>query len=654
MSTKSTTERSVLTFPALLDEQAARSPDAAAIVCEGTQFTFRQARERVNRVANFLLARGARRGTRIGLMFQRGEQPLETLLLLLGILKAGAVYVPLEASLPPHRLSFILEDAAISLVLTLRPLASRLPATSVSPQLAVHCMDELGAEVNRASGESPPEVASPEEGDIAYILYTTGSSTGHPKGVVVGHGSLAHFARVQNAALGVRPGDRATQFFSLGFDASLSDLTMLAAGASLYPLPANALLGGQALLDFLRESAITVGTFVPSIWLTLPSYDLSALRILIVGGEVCPPSLVEKSWRPGRCVFNAYGLTETTVCISLGECEPSGRTPHIGRPFPGIEATIRDGQLRPVPPGVPGHLCVSGACLALGYTDERLTRQRFVPDPLAPSTRLFLTNDEAVASADGTITFLGRLDKARRLKLPGGKLVELDEVEAALLARPDVRECAVEAFEGRIVAFVSLDLADRAGAPAVADEEEERQMLRELDAYLRQRLLDYMCPRAFVILSSLPRTPNDKVDRNALREEVPISWTTGAEAGELTQASTATQRLLAEIVAEMMSAELQRLTLLKSQVAEEEERQPELPTVTWQQVDVARPASEQGALSLDSLDAQDFSRRVLKLCGVTLDNREFFTPLALVAIAVEFLLYQQAGENPPREKGGEK
>lgn len=648
MSTNTTTERSVLTFPELLDEQAARTSDAAAIVFEGVQLTFRQVCEQVNRVANFLLTRGVRRGTRVGLVVQRGEQPVENLLYLLGILKAGAVYVPLEASLPPQRLSFIVEDAGISLILTQRHRALRLPTTRAASPLAVLYMGELQEEVDRASRELPPDAALPDERDIAYILYTTGTSTGHPKGVIVGHSSLSHYARVQNAALGVGPGDRATQFFSLMFDASLSDLTMLAAGVSLYPLPTNALLGGQALLDFMRENAITIGTFVPSIWLTLPSFDLGSLRILIVGGEVCPPSLVQKSWRPGRRIYNAYGLTETTVCISLGECEPSDRAPHIGRPFPGIEVSIRDGQLRPVPPGVAGHLCVSGACLALGYTDEQLTRQRFVPDPFETSTRLFLTNDEAVASPDGTIAFLGRLDKTRRLKLPGGKLVELDEVEAVLLARPDVRECAVEAFEGRIVAFVALDLVGQ----AVSEEEVERQAIRELDAYVRQRLLDYMCPKATVILSSLPRNASDKVDRNALREEVPITWSMEPEGETSTQASTPLQRQLAAIVAEMMTAMLQRMSLLKSQVGDEAEQQQDLPVVSWQQVDVARPPSSQGDLSLDSLDAPIFSLHVLQRCGVTLDNREFFVPLSLVVSAIEFLQYQQAGTNAHREEGG--
>jgi amino acid adenylation domain-containing protein len=580
MSTNTTTERSVLTFPALLDEQAASTPDAAAIVSAGAQLTFRQVCEQVNQVANFLLARGAGRGTRVGLMVQRGEQATKNLLFLLGILKAGAVYVPLEASLPPHRLSFILEDAGISLILTQRHRGLRLPTTRAGSPLTVLCMNEVQEEVDQASRELPPDAALPRERDAAYILYTTGSSTGRPRGVIVGHSSLAHFARVQNAALGVGPGDRATQFFSLMFDASLSDLTMLAAGVSLYPLPPNALLGGQALLEFLRGHAITIGTFVPSIWLTLPTFDLPALRILIVGGEVCPSSLVQKSWRPGRRIYNAYGLTETTVCISLGECEPSDPTPHIGRPFPGIEASIRDEQLRPVANGVAGHLCVSGACLALGYTDEQLTGQRFVSDPLEPDTRLLLTNDEAVASPDGTIVFLGRLDKTRRLKLPGGKLV------------------------------------------------------------------------AYVILPSLPRSASDKVDRNALREEVPITWSMEPEGETITQASTALERQLAEIVAEMMTVMLQRMSLLKSQVGDEAEQLQDLPVVSWQQVDVARPPASQGDLSLDSLDAPVFSLRVLQRFGVTLDNREFFVPLSLVASAIAFLQYQQAGTTALREEGG--
>jgi amino acid adenylation domain-containing protein len=634
----------VLTLPDLLDEQVARTPDALAIVYQGEQFTYREFQERVNRTANFLLGQGVGRGARVGLMVQRGVGVVENILLLFGILKAGAAYVPLEASLPPERLSFILRDAAISLVLTQHPLAAgRAFAFQAASPTRVLCIDELRDELARADKESPPDDALPDERAPAYILYTTGSSTGIPKGVVVGHRSLGHFARVQNEALSIGPGERTTFFFSLAFDASLSDLIALAAGATLYPIPPEALLGGHALLDFLQENAITVATFVPSFWMKLPTRPLPALRLLVLGGEVCPASVVQKSWRPGLRIVNAFGLTETTVCFTLGECDAAGAAPNIGKPFPGIEVSIRDKRLSPVPPGVVGQICVGGECLALGYTDPDLTAQRFVPDPLAPERRVFLTHDLGTMDAEGTLTFLERLDKTRRLKLTGARLVDLDEIEALLWQNPHVKECAVEDFQGRIVAFVTLAreaLEELSGGSEEERERKEREIRLALDGYLRQHLFDYMRPKTYVLLPSQPRTTSDKIDRNALRHEVVITWSVGE--GVPVQASTALERQLAEIVAEMMTIEMQRFSLLGSLVGDETETPQDLPVVTWEQVDVARAATDQGEKSLDSLEAPAFALRGLQRCGVDLDNREFFVPLALVASAIEFLQYEQA------------
>jgi amino acid adenylation domain-containing protein len=658
MHHRMTTACKVSPLTVQVDEQAARTPHAAAIISGDTRISYRELQAQTNRIANFLRNRGVSRGTRVGLLVERGEGEMENILYLFGILKAGAVYVPLDTKLPPERFAFMLSDARIQFVLAPHRLnLSRFPltpGTGSSPQ--VLCMNELKEDVARASSDQPPLDAQPGIRDVAYIMYTTGS-TGKPKGVVVGHRSLAHYARVQNAALGTEPGDRATQFFALTFDASWSDLTMLAAGVSLYPVPANALLGGQALFDFLQDNAITVATFVPSLWLTLPSYDLPKLRLLIVGGEVCPKSLVHKSFRSGRRIYNAYGLTETTVCICMGECKLSDAFPPIGKPFPGIEVSIRDERLHPVVRGVAGHLCVSGVCLALGYTDEELTSTRFVADPLDPSRQIFLTNDEALCAPDGTLTFLGRRDSTRRLKLAGGKLVNLDEIEAVLLSHQDVRACAVEALEGRIVAFVSLvSSASKEAAPIW--EETECRVRKALSGFLRQHLFDYMCPHAYVILPALPRTVSDKIDRIALREEVPITWWVEAETP--VQASTPVERKLAEIVADMLTEKLLMLVVLKKQLEsplfrEEAESPLELPKITWQQVNVAHAATEQGDLSLDSLDAPDFTLRVSERCGVSLENRELFVPLTHVARAVEYL--QQRSDDPgtlaaPRREGG--
>lgn len=386
-----------------------------------------------------------------------------------------------------------------------------------------------------------------------------------------------------------------------------------------------------------------------------PACDLPALRLLILGGEVCPASLVQKTWRPGLRIVNAFGLTETTVCCTLGECAPSGQPPTIGKPFPGIEVSIRDTQVLPVPPGEVGQICVGGQCLALGYTDEALTAQRFVSDPLAPARRLFLTHDLGTMDAKGTLSFVERLDKARRLKLPGAKLVNLDEIEALLWQYPGMNECAVEDSEGRIVAYVSLSPEVLGVLPDDPDEERERKELQArqaLDDYLRQLVYDYMCPKAYVLLPSLPRTSSDKIDRNALRDEITITWQVQRKGNTGVLASTPLERLLGEIVAELMTAMQQRMSLLKSQISDESEQQQDQPLVTWEQVDVSRPPTDQGEMSLDSLDAPDFALRVLQRCGVDLDNREFFVPLAIVASAIEFQQYQQAKANALRTEGG--
>lgn len=654
MHTATTTDRDSKTFSASVARQAARTPDAPALVLGDRRLTFRQMQARSNRVANYLRARGISHASRVGLHVQRGEDQVENLLLLLGIMQVAA-YVPLDSELPPDRLAAVLSDADISLVLTPRRLVPKLADTQAIPVL---CWDELEEELAQSSADELDAFAQPAEEDIAYILYTSGTTRGKPKGVMVGQRSLAYFTHAQNEALLIRPGDRSSQFLSLGFDASFSELSQLAAGAALYPVPADALLGGQSLLQFLQDNAITVGTFIPSVWMSLPSHSLPALRLLVVGGEVCPATLVQRWARPGLRIFNAFGLTETTVCFSLGECINDGAAPGIGRPFPGITVTVRGKGLQPLPVGEAGQLCVSGPCLALGYTDPDLTAERFVSDPLPPHDRLFVTRDRGVENSDGTFRFLERLDKARRLKLPGAILVELDEIEALLLAHPAVRECAVDHVESRILAYVALR-QDTGDAPMSRSVEEWEQIewatMLELDRHLRRSVPGYALPQAYAILSSLPRSTSGKIDRNALLAEVTVTWMQELADGAFRCARTRVERVLAEIVADIRTRDLQEYALAKREatlaIAGESEtaEEPQLPVVTWEQINVAQSPYQQ---RIDSGHGPRYTLDILARLGADgLENREIYAPIEATALAIEFILAQQSEPEEPEEEG---
>ena len=627
------------TFPTLIEHQAQVTPQAIALVGQERQWTYQEMQEDINRVAHFLEAQGMDRQQRVGLVVERGIYTAENIVLLLGIMRAGGVYVPIDAAMPLTRVEEIVRDARIEFLVY-----HRYPLEwAEGPWLGLTLLNLYDQRGQIAQTANTPPACMPCPEDIAYILYTSGSSTGSPKGVMVGHASLAHYIQVQNAVLDPRPGDRATQFFALPFDASFSDLAVLCAGATLCPVPFSALLRGQALVNWMQSECITITTLVPSHVLKLPQAELPNLRLLVVGGEVCPASLVERFWRPWRKIVNAYGLTETTVCCALHECANDGLPPSIGKPLPGVEITIRDADLRPLPAGKPGEIVGAGMCLALGYTDPALTVQRFVADRFSPdpASRLFLTRDRGVMAQDGTICFLGRIDRARRLKCQG-KLVELDEVEGMLSRHPLVRECAVELENGRIVAYCVLWWK----WPVETNPDWEIEAGEMLAEFLRKRLPAYKLPKGYVFLPLLPRkTLSEKIDRLQL-QEIPILWMRGQT---FVPATTAIERRLAEIVAELLKAQLEQLNLLRSvmQSGEHASNQRHTP-ITWEQIDVAKAASEQEPYGLDSMDAPTFVQRIQEVFGVEVEDRELFVPLRQVGELVEYRQQKEYQEQEAR------
>jgi amino acid adenylation domain-containing protein len=479
--------------------RAAQNPRATAVI-DGTQeISYAELNARANRLARHLLKRGVRPETRVCIML---DGRFETIVAILAVLKAGGAYVPLDPAYPAERLAFIMKDAAPAVAVTLSRYAGRLKEGDAGG-LQVIAVDEDAAAIGREEDEDPPSRL--DERNLAYIIYTSGS-TGNPKGVMVEHGGLRNLAEAQARSFGVRPVDRVLQFASLSFDLSVFELSLaLTAGATLCLGVRDVLLFGESLFEQLRAQEVSVAALPPTVLATLPEEDLTALRLLIVGGESCPPELIAR-WARGRRFFNAYGPTETTVWVTASEYGAENVLPPIGRPIINSQLYVLDACLQPVPVGIPGELHIGGLGVTRGYLNHpELTAERFIPHPFGaePGARLYKTGDLVRYHADGQVEFLGRVDQ--QIKIRGYRL-EPGEVEAAIKRMPGVREAVVVAREDvpgekRLLAYFT------AGSDV---------SVNELRRHVRDCLPEHMIPSAFVWLETLPLTPSGKVDRRAL------------------------------------------------------------------------------------------------------------------------------------------
>jgi amino acid adenylation domain-containing protein len=483
----------------LFEEQVERTPESVAVVCAGEALTYGELNARANQLAHYLRGLGIGAEVPVGVCVERST---EMIVGVLGILKAGGSYVPLDANYPLERLSFMLEDTNMPVLLTQERLLDRLPAHWGH----VLCLDADWNEIAAASEANPEKLTTSE--NLAYVIYTSGS-TGVPKGVELAHRGLVNMAQAQTRAFSLRAENRILQFASLSFDASIFELVMsFATGATLYLESRETLLPGASLLRFLREKGITNITLPPSALALLPVEELPDLHTVVVAGEACGAELVARWATNGRRFFNAYGPSEATVWATFAECKDAARRPPIGRPVDNVEAYILDAALQPVPVGVAGELYIGGAGLARCYSKRpELTAASFIPHPFssAPGRRLFRTGDRARYLAHGEIEFLGRFDQQVKVR---GFRIELGEIETALAMHATVLDSVVVAREDapgerRLVAYV-------------VPREQPAPPVDELRDFLSERLPEYMLPSAFVFLESLPLTPNGKVDRRAL------------------------------------------------------------------------------------------------------------------------------------------
>ena len=491
-------------------EQAKRTPEAVALEYEDERVSYRELNERANQLAHRLLRIGVGVEMLVGVCLERS---IEQMVAILGVLKAGAAYVPLDPSYPQARLDYILHDIRATVVLT----ADHSLQTLNNSDAQTICLDTEWPPISDESIENPLNEANATADCAAYVIYTSGS-TGRPKGVLVSHRNLIHStaARIDYYK------EPVTSFLllsSLAFDSSIAGIFWtLCAGGTLVLPPMDYWQRPQLLAEPIASHKISHILTLPSLYdLILEGAEISqlnSLRTVILAGEACPTEVINRHYEliPQVPIFNEYGPTEATVWSSVYACldaRPTAASVPIGRPISNTQIYLLDQQLNPVPIGVPGELHIGGRGISRGYLQHpAVTAERFIPNPFSaePGTRLYKTGDLAHYLPAGNIEFLGRLDYQVKVR---GFRIEPGEIEAVLRRHESVREVIVipredQQGDKRLVAYV------------VSNKEEAVPLVSALRSYLAERVPNYMIPSTFVTLEGLPLTANGKVDRRAL------------------------------------------------------------------------------------------------------------------------------------------
>ena len=490
--------RAVLTAPApasapvsisaVFAAQVAHAPEAVAVRFDGRSTTYRELDEASNRLAHMLVGHGAGPGQCVALLLERSAGAI---IAVLAVLKSGAAYLPIDPMHPRERIGFVLADAAPVAALTTSGLADRL--------------DDCGVRVididDPHIGSFPStDLPGPAFGDIAYVIYTSGT-TGLPKGVAITHHNVTQLIATLDAGL-PHAGVWAL-CHSLAFDFSVWEIFgALLHGGRLVVVPEHISASPEDFHALLVAEHVSVLTQTPSAVAALTPHGLESAS-LVVGAEACPAEVVDR-WAPGRTMINAYGPTETTMCVAISAPLTAGSGgPPIGSPVPGAALFVLDQWLRSVPTGVIGELYVAGAGVGVGYVGRAdLTASRFVACPFGrPGQRMYRTGDLVRWDVGGQLHYVGRADEQVKIR---GYRIELGEVQAALAGIEDVEQAVVIAREDRpgdkrLVGYVT----------GTADPVEIR-------AQLAERLPAYMIPAAVVVLNALPLTTNGKLDIRAL------------------------------------------------------------------------------------------------------------------------------------------
>ncbi len=493
-------------------QQAQQAPVSVAVVFEGLSLTYSELNEQANRLARKLQSLGAGRGTLVGICMERS---LEMVVGLLGILKSGAAYVPLDPDYPRERLAWMLQDADAPVLLIQEKFRERLPETC-SRVLSLDAQWHSDIALYDAANLNVPLTGD----DLAYVIYTSGS-TGKPKAAMNTHEGIRNRLWWGQETFHLSPDDRVLQKTPFSFDVSVWEFFWpLIAGARLVVARPGGHQESSYLVKLIRDQGITIVHFVASmlqVFLEEPDLDgCSTLQRVMCSGEALPLEVKDKFFsRLGCELHDLYGPTEASVEVTWWECKKDDglRTVPIGRPIANTRIYILDQEMQPVPIGVPGELYIGGTGVARGYWRRPdLTAEKFVPDPFsrAGGERLYRSGDVTRYHRDGWIEYLGRADYQVKIR---GFRIELGEIEAALLRQKAVKEAVVIAYEQnpgdkRLVAYL---------VPAEnAAEREEQTLVEELQAGIKEVLAPYMVPSAFVLLEKMPLLPNGKVNRKGL------------------------------------------------------------------------------------------------------------------------------------------
>ncbi|TCP54467.1 amino acid adenylation domain-containing protein [Tumebacillus sp. BK434] len=526
-----------LSIQAQFQAQVARTPDAVAVVFGGEELTFAELDSRANALAHHLVTTcGVGPSMRVAIL---AERSLAMITGLLGILKTGAAYVPLDPAYPAERVAYVLQDANVQALVTHEKNKASLSGLSDLPVVSFDTIPSLSGEVP-ALAATDKTVASVN--DLAYMIYTSGS-TGQPKGVMVEQGNVANFFGGMDERIQPQEGEVLLAATSYAFDISVLELlwtltrgikTVIVADPA--ELPAQAAKHGVTLLQgtpSLMKMALGNPAAIQA---------LQGLRLLMLGGEALPGTLAKAIREKLSCrLFNMYGPTETTVWSSTHEVQTDDQAIQpIGKPILNTEFYILDPHLQPVPVGVPGELYIGGAGVTRGYFERPdLTAERFLPNPFTGQGRIYRTGDAARWLADGAVEYLGRLDQQVKVR---GFRIELGEVEARLHAHPDIHAAAAAAMPDpqgdlRLIGYI---------VPQPGKTAPDSSALR---AFLQTALPDYMVPAAFVTMESLPLTPNGKLDRKALPQ--PDLLATSDD----TPPQNAVQEVLVQLFCELLGLE---------------------------------------------------------------------------------------------------
>lgn len=562
-------------------------PDAAAATFGDETLSYARLAARARTVARALAARGIGRGDFVGLWMSRS---LDLHVALLGILASGAAYIPFDTEAPAERVAECLGDCgAKGLIVdafTMGAITGDMPAhTLILPTL------------EQAAPEGPdpdPRALGAGSADPAYAIYTSGS-TGKPKAIVISHANICHYLRAANSIYGIRPEDVAFQGASVAFDLSLEEIFIpYLVGARLWIAGRRTLAEADRLPKVLAEAGITVLDTVPTLLGLLPE-DIPGLRVIILGGEACPPALAERWCRPGRRIFNSYGPTETTVVATVAEVE-AGKPVTIGRPIPNYTCHVVDDALNPVAPGATGELLIGGPGVAAGYLGRpELTAEKFVANPFphdGSAPVLYRSGDAVALDGNGDIIFHGRIDDQVKIR---GFRVELGEIEARLAALSGVQQAAV--------ALRTDDGIERLVAAVVpeAGHEVDAGGLREA---LRQQLPPYMVPSHYLRVVELPRLISGKLDRKALKA-LPLDLSAGGTEQE--EPATPTEAALLEAARRVFPGQvigfdadffldLGGHSLLAAKFVGAVRETPELASLTLNEIYAARSLRAMGAL----------------------------------------------------------